>query len=314
MALDAVLEKIRTMPGVESAGATAAPIWRSGGPGGLFAGDMYPITAGFLETLAPRLIEGRWPNAEEISNGAPVVVVTPFVVQKVLKGTPAIGQTLTAGNKMAFTVIGVAESAMYGGLEWMKGYPQYYVPYRAVPARPLATIVIRAGSRSPDILSWALGEYRNRTIPLRLTAAATSTDLLSETVRMRRLQAWLFGSFAVAALVIVGAGVLGLIAMGVARRTREVGVRVALGATRARIVRLLLREQLLAVGCGLATGALVSSWAVGFVKQYVYEITVYDARVWTIAIATMAIVALVGVLVPARRASSIDPVRALRVE
>jgi ABC-type antimicrobial peptide transport system permease subunit len=102
--------------------------------------------------------------------------------------------------------------------------------------------------------------------------------------------------------------------MGVARRTREVGIRVALGATRNGIVRLLMREQLMAVVLGLAIGAVASIRAVQLVKQHVYENAVYDGRIWAIAIATIAIVAAVGVLVPARRASTVDPVRSLRVE
>jgi len=311
--LDAFLGKVRTLPGVESAGATAAPLWSSGGPGGAFRGDTYPITEGFVETVAPRLIEGRWPTPEEISTGAPVVVVTPFVVEREMEGKPAIGHSLV-GGKVAFTVIGVAESALYGGLEWMKGWPQYYVPYRAVAARPAATIVIRSRTNAPDLLAWALREYRSPATPVRLTSAATADGRLGDTVRPRRLQAWLFGSFAVAALVVVGTGVLGLVAMNVARRTREVGIRVALGATRGGIVRLLMREQLLGVGCGLAAGGLASMWLVQFVRGYLYEMTVYDARAWAIAMATVAIVASIGVLVPARRASATSPVRALRSE
>jgi predicted permease len=313
IALDAVLERIRALPGVESAGATAAGLWRSSGPGGLFAGDTYAITPGFLETLAPRLIEGRWPSADEFSSGAPVAVVTPFVVQKQLAGGPAIGRALSspAGT---FSVIGVAAPALYGGPEWMKNFPQYYLPYRASALRTQVTIVIRSPSHAADVLTWALGEFKQRTTPMRVTAAATADDLLRDTVRLRRFQAWLFGSFAAAALVIVAAGLLGLIAMGVARRTREVGIRVALGSTRTGIVRLLMREQLLAVVLGLAAGAVASIWTVRLVKEHVYENAVYDARLWAVAIVTMAIVATIGVLVPARRASTVDPVRSLRVE
>ena len=133
-------------------------------------------------------------------------------------------------------------------------------------------------------------------------------------MRPRRFQSWLFGSFAIAALVIVGVGILGLIAMATARRTREMGIRLALGATRDGLIGLLLREQLRAVVLGVIVGSLVSAWAVRFVKVYLYEITPYDPRVWTAAVAAIVATAAIGTLIPSLRASRVDPVQALRVE
>jgi ABC-type antimicrobial peptide transport system permease subunit len=102
--------------------------------------------------------------------------------------------------------------------------------------------------------------------------------------------------------------------MTTARRTREMGVRLALGATKARIVRLLLREQLVAVAAGIAVGSVGAYWAVALVRSYVYGITIYDPGAWAIAVAAIAVVAIAGTLIPARRASAVDPVRALRAE
>jgi len=102
--------------------------------------------------------------------------------------------------------------------------------------------------------------------------------------------------------------------MSTARRTKEVGIRCALGATPHSVAKLIVREQAAAVVTGLLVGGGVAAWAVGFVKGYLYEITVSDPRIWASATALILVTALVGALVPALRASRIDPLKALRVD
>jgi ABC-type antimicrobial peptide transport system permease subunit len=133
-------------------------------------------------------------------------------------------------------------------------------------------------------------------------------------VALRRFQSWLFGGFAMAALVIAGAGILGLIAMSTSRRTKEVGIRCALGATPASVAALIVREQIPAVAVGLVGGALVAAWAVGLVEGYLYQLTVTDPRIWASAMALIVLTAAAGAMIPAWRASRVDPLTALRVE
>jgi len=144
--------------------------------------------------------------------------------------------------------------------------------------------------------------------------AAMLDDLFVDSVRPRRFQAWRFGSFAAAGLMIVGVGILGLRAMATARRVKEVGIRHALGATPFGIVVMLLREQLLPVVAGLAAGGLIAAWAVTLVEKYVYQITTHDVRVWAAAAALIIATAGLGALLPAVRASRTDPVQALRAD
>ena len=147
-----------------------------------------------------------------------------------------------------------------------------------------------------------------------MVQAGTLDDRFADSVRPRRFQSWLFGSFAMCALVIVGVGILGLMAMATARRTREMGIRLALGATRDKLVGALLLEQLGAVALGVLVGSLVSAWAVRFVKVYLYQITPFDPRVWTAAVVAIVATAVVGTLIPSLRASRVDPVQALKAE
>ena len=149
---------------------------------------------------------------------------------------------------------------------------------------------------------------------LRTQRPALLADLFVDSVRARRLQAWLFGAFAAASLFVVGIGILGQLAMSTARRTREVGIRMTCGATRGNILRLIVGEQLAPVVAGLVVGGIAAAWAVQVVGTYLYQVTTSDARVWAAAVGLILLTAAAGTLVPALRASRIDPTQALRAE
>jgi ABC-type antimicrobial peptide transport system permease subunit len=114
--------------------------------------------------------------------------------------------------------------------------------------------------------------------------------------------------------VVVSAGVLGLLAMTAAQRTRELGIRLALGATRGRIIRMLFAEQLGALALGISAGAVISVWAVRYLESQLYSVRAYDTSVWGLAALLLIAVAAAGTLVPALRASRTDPVQALRAD
>src|SRR5262249_40346329 len=150
--------------------------------------------------------------------------------------------------------------------------------------------------------------------PVGVPRAVTLREAYGRALQSRTFYAWFFGGFAACALVIVAVGILGLLAMTSAMRTPEVGLRLALGATAVGLVGLLGGEQLRAVAVGLAAGAVVAAWAVRFMKGYLYEFTAYDARIWAIVIVTILATASLGAVLPAWRASRVDPVTALRVD
>jgi ABC-type antimicrobial peptide transport system permease subunit len=150
--------------------------------------------------------------------------------------------------------------------------------------------------------------------PVALTTAASAEDLLHETVRAQRFQGWLFSAFAVAALAVVCVGVLGLMATTTARRSRELAIRLALGARPASLQRLMLREQLAPLVTGLVAGLVGSIWIAASLRAYLYGTTPYDPALWALAAFAIAVVAGAGVLIPARRATRLDPARVLRTE
>ena len=138
------------------------------------------------------------------------------------------------------------------------------------------------------------------------------TDTLRASVQLRRFQAWLFGAFGGAGLLIVGVGILGTVAMVVARRTREIGIRMALGARSSNVTRLVVREQSRPIAVGALCGGVVSLWLVRYLGDYLYKMTAYDWTAWTAAAGALLCVTVAGAIVPALRASLVDPVKALR--
>jgi putative ABC transport system permease protein len=318
-ALEAMLARVRAVPGVRAVAATDAEVMRGSTPGGMFAGSSYHVTAGFLDAIGGRLEAGRWFTDDELATGAPVVVVSESLARAYFPDGSALGRELAPGppgHPMAtdrFAIIGIVADEYLDAWDQSRTNQQAFLPSSS-DAGPNWTIIIRTDGHPANLLTRVLAAADGLSGAVTVTAFAAAGDLLADTVRLRRFQAWLFGGFGVAALVIVGAGVLGLIAMATARRTREIGIRMALGSTRRRVVAMLLREQIAAVVVGLAFGGLGAVWAVGVVKTYLYRITAYDPVVWAAATGLVLFVAAIGAWVPAFRASRVDPAVALRVD
>jgi hypothetical protein len=265
--------------------------------------------------LEPQLLIGRFPTDTEMEDGARVIVVSESVARTYWPNASPLGQSLTyqsQNQSEPFAVVGVVKDVRWN--YWDTAVASVYGPYARVSRSANVTVFIRTRKSTDQITAQAINAITAFDPLIRTTRSGTLDEWFADTVRPRRFKAWLFGSFAVAALVIVGAGILGLIAMSTARRTREMGIRLALGSTREALVRLLLREQLIHVAAGIVAGSLISAWAVRFLKSYLYEITPYDPRVWVFAIMVIVATTMIGTLVPSLRASQTDPVEALRVE
>jgi ABC-type antimicrobial peptide transport system permease subunit len=219
-----------------------------------------------------------------------------------------VGQSLPL-PRASYHVIVVVEDARFGGLD-DTSHGQLYIP----AASPGVTFVIRGRSSAEAAMAAVMRAVDAGGSRIGVTRAETFDQAFAELLRRRAGQAWMYGSFAASALVIVVAGVLGLVAMSTAVRTRELGVRAALGASRRRLLRQMLGEQLVSVCVGLAAGAVIASWAVGYVRASLYAFTPYDWRLWSIAGMIILVSGLMGTLIPAVRASRVDPATVLKAE
>jgi predicted permease len=319
--MNALLDAIAHVPGVQAVGGLDEPFLERATTGSLFqkpagalpTGDVeqLSVTSGFFRAAGIAAIEGRLPTADEFDLGRRVIVVSRGVAAAFWPGRSAIGQTLNQ-NGAAFEVIGVvpdirhasldrdSEGEIYSSnaLQQRPDLLNLLIAFNRDPRRPLAQVQAELAASAPD---------------MKVVRVEMLTDTLRASVQLRRFQAWLFGAFGGAALAIVGVGMLGTVAMVVARRTREIGIRMALGASWSNVTSMVVREQSRSIAAGAACGGLISIWLVRYLGDYLYKMTAYDWSAWTAAAVALLAVTVAGAIVPALRASRIDPVKALRI-
>jgi predicted permease len=320
-----LLDRVRQVPGVSSVAITSGGVLTGGGWESQFRPpegalklppryvDVHAVTPDYYRTVQPQLVAGRLPTDEELARNARVIVVSERVAAAYWPLGSAVGRPLIqATDPEPYAVVGVVKDVRWSS--WDVETASIYGPYALLSRGPFPTFLVRSQGRPGPVMAEVLRALEAPNLLVKARRAGMLDDLFVDSVRPRRFQAWLFGSFAAAGLTIVGVGILGLLAMATARRVKEVGIRHALGATPFGIVRMLLREQLWPVVAGLAAGAVISAWAVTLVEKYVYQVTTHDARVWAATAVLIITTAAIGALVPAVRASRTDPVQALRLD
>jgi putative ABC transport system permease protein len=325
--LDAAAAFINRAPGVERTavstmqstflrridpGSSVIPEGWKTPPDGL---NVRQVSREFFEVMGLELVEGRLPLPGEWQTGGAVAIVSRSAARGLWPNRSAIGRTLVAARKKgeeggpAWSVIGVVADARFEGLD-RDPAKEVYLPGAISLGRTGLLFHIRTRADAESLLP---GVVRDLTAQgLRVDLAATHDAGLFESVKNLALPAWLFGALAVAALVVVV--IWGLAAMGAVQRTREFGVRIALGATSGTVVGMLIREQLVAVVDGIFAGALISAWLVTLLRTQLYGVGPHNPIAWSAAALTMLVVALVAAAIPALRATAANPVDVLRAE
>lgn len=277
----------------------------------------------YFDVLGMRLSAGRWPSAAEWASRS-VAVVSQMAAARFWPDQAAVGQVLhsvdtsrgprgaAAPSRLPVTVVGVVTDARYMALDRSPlGY--VYVPPQSMDWWPASNFFVASHDQAADVrarLEAALAQDHR----FHVDRIRTVEEALAASVRWRTLRAWLFGWFGFAALVVLGAGMLGVVATSTAARTREVGVRMALGASPARILRLFVMEQAAPVGVGLLAGVIAAAWAVPYLRAQLYGVGPYDVGVWALALGATVTTTVVAALLPSLRASRADPARTLRLD
>jgi predicted permease len=326
--IEMLVAHLARLPGVTAAGGINHPFFENGfngsefdRPPGVplkgFDGTSFPIesvpvTWGFFDAMDLRPIHGRLPTAAEFLSGASVVVVTDTVAGWYWPGRTAVGQTLVRKGRV-FDVVGVVPDIKLLSLD-SEAQGEIYVSLAAAERKALGNVLIRFEHADSQSIAPVVAAIVRDCPGCWLHSAEMLDTALGMSIKPRQFNAWLFSGFALAALVIVSSGILGLVAMTTSRRTREIGIRMALGATPQAVVGQIVREQFVPVALGLTAGGLVAAWATQFVKAYLYKTPVYDPWSWATAVTVLIAIAIAAALIPSSRASRIDPVQALRVD
>ena len=318
---DAALSGMRPLRGPVSIG-----LFRADGSEIPSAADMRPsymaVSPRFFRTAGIDLLGGRDFGPEDTGGARPVMIVNQAMAQTLWPGRGALDQCVRIGKSTepCVTVVGVVENTHRDGLiDRADGQaPLYFVPNaqsRGEFASPTLALVRSADAQRTRPLAGALLATLRRTLPADVYASVRPlTDSFQNELRPWVLGSTLFSAFGVLALVVASVGTYSALAYSVSHRTREMGIRLALGAPPVNLLRLVVTEGLLPVGIGLGAGLALALAAGRMIESMLYRTSPSDPVVLAVASLVLAVTAALGCVVPGLRATRVDPITVLRSE
>jgi predicted permease len=272
------------------------------------------VSPGFFETMGIPLAAGRGFTGHD-RNGAPkVVVIDEAAARRHFPNQDPLGQRLgsTLESSTDFQIVGVLRDVKYDSVR-EAAPPTMYVPSLQ---HPIGTAVfeVRTASDPAPVIASVREAVKQIDPNLPLMNVSTQVEQVEQRVLQEKIFAYAYAIFAGLALVLAAIGLFGLMSYNVSRRTNEIGIRMALGAERLDVLRLVLRESMLLVAAGVCIGVAVALGAGRFVASLLFGLTATDTTTIIVAIAVMVLVAAIAGYLPARRAARVDPVVALRYE
>jgi putative ABC transport system permease protein len=336
VALDrALLERVRALPGVTAAGLVrslplAAEIGDWGldiegyeeTPGHHAKGDWQVISDGAMEALGERLVRGRALAATDTADSLPVVLVNETLAKTYFPGEDPIGRRLRMGSDTErpwMTVVGVVKDVRHNGVT-AAVKEKFYVPYAQFPqardgdAARNMNLVVRTPGDPLALVGPIRAEVRRLDPALPIAAVRRMTDVVDASLATPRVTGALLSIFAAVALCLAAIGVSGVLAYLVSRRRREIGIRMALGASRASVLVLVVRRGLAYAAVGIAAGVVAALFLTALMQGLLYGVAPRDPATFAAAAALLLAIAVAASLVPAMRAARVDPVEALRAE
>jgi putative ABC transport system permease protein len=275
------------------------------------------VTPGYVETLGLHVIDGRSFLPTDLGADARNVMVTQALATRFWPNQSAVGRRIKPGSLSDdapwLTIVGVLRDANLRGIpQNPTPDPDIFMPFN-VRSRAFAVLLRTSGD--PDGLARAAGEVLNRRDPgIAVFNVVALTDLVGQQLAASRFLTWLTGVFAATALTLAVIGIYGLLAYWVGQRTREIGVRAALGAGRGQLMSLVVGQGLMLALVGVVAGGAAAAGLGRFVETQLYSVQPLDVASFAITAGVMIVTALVASLVPALRALRVDPITALRGE
>ncbi len=328
MYYDALLERVRAVPGLASASlARTTPFtWGTSigfeingvpaAPGESNVAFYDAIDADYLRTMGMSLRSGRTFAPTDEANAPRVALISDAMAKKYFPNINPLGQTLRLpdfSDQPTLEIVGIVADVKRLGLTVTTPL-QFYLSYKQFPP-PFATVMIRAATSDSGTIVKAVQRAIWSVNPDQPIGQAQEMQaLVANSVAVPRLSLILFGTFAGVALLLAAVGLYGLIAYSVGARTREIGIRMALGAQTRQVFGMILREGAALVALGLAVGLLASLALSRLMSGLVFGISATDPLSFALVIPVLGAIALAAAALPARRATRIDPNTALRAE
>ena len=324
---ETLLERLRSAPGVVSAACNGVPVlsgdeWDSSmaveghnpAEGEDMQAFMNDLSPGYFQTMKIPILEGRDFTRADAKRETTAVIVNRKFAEHFFKGRSAIGKRLGWGggpkSKLTLEIVGVVADSLYEGPR--EGvHRQVFIPKWG---KGSSTFYVRTATSSSSAFALIRNEVKQLDASMPVYAIKTVEGQLDETLYTDRLIALLSGGFGVLATLLASIGLYGVMAFVVARRRKELGVRLALGAPPRRVLWLVMREVLLLMALGLAVGIPVALALSRYVSSQLHGIEARDPSIAVLAVALLAVVSIAAGLIPAHRASRIDPMLALRAD
>src|SRR5215469_2371751 len=331
------LEKVRALPGVKAAGISMSlppnlleitnPFTVEGQGYDphrkLQLADEMSVSPDYFRALGIPLIKGRFFSPSDRVEGEKdpkIVIINENMAKQYFGGKDPIGGRIQTGDPDPRspweTIIGVVGDVKYSGLD-SGPEPTIYVPYNENGWAGWAWsmyLVVRSSGSAAQIVPAIRAELAGMDSTLPLAHVRTMDELLDDSLSQQRFRTWLITGFAALALLLSSIGIYALISYSVSQRTREIGVRVALGAQRSNVLRMVLREGLQLLVFGLLLGWVGAFSATRVMRSLLYSTSTTDAVSFVATSITLIVVALLACYIPARRATKVDPMVALRYE
>ena len=315
-----LLRRVSTLPGVRSASLADGPLlsW-SYIDGATLEGSaeqaetsLRIVGPRFFETMGIAIRLGRDFSPNDHTGSAKVAIINETLARRYFANTSPLGKRVgvLGANR---EIVAVIADTKYGGLR--ESVPNtVYLPIDQAPTGSTERTLHVRTFAGPAGMAAAVREQaraQDRHLPIEISLFS---DLVDENLTQERLIAALSGFFAILALLLTAMGLYGVIAYGVQRRTREIGIRMSMGARRAEVLWMVLRDSLVLAGIGVAAGAPVSVWLSRFVARQLFGVAPGDLATVGAAAAFLLVVATLAGYLPARRASRLDPMSALRYD
>ena len=332
---DQAIPALARIPGVTSVGATSVMPFGGSWSTGSFEiegyqapenvpgpwGDIRIVTPQFFETLGIPLLRGRYLTDDDRDRSRPVAVIDQEFVRRYWPNDDPIGKRFTFGPPDGVTdttqnewieVVGVVGHTAHEGLD-ADPRLQLYLPYRQVP-QPFMAVAVRTTGSPERYVNLVRGAVRSVDPDQPISAVSNMDVLLSRAVGQRRLSMMLLSLFSGIALVLASVGIYGVMSYSVTQRARELGVRIALGADRSDVLRLVLRQGMRLALAGIGIGLVAALALTRFIESQLYGVAATDPSTFVLVAAILAATALVANLLPALRAMRMDPAVVLREE
>jgi putative ABC transport system permease protein len=324
--------KLGSLPGVDSAGGAmplpfsgndaASSFWISGrpdpGPGNHPNASHLTVMGGYFRAMRIPLLAGRTFTTRDDKDSTAVVMVNEAFVRRFFDGGNALGQHVIIDREAKETqrplqIIGVVGNTRHESLA-IEPIPEFYIPFAQDPDRRMNIVIRAAAAKLSGLENSVRNTIHNIDPDVYVPSVEPLENLIGTTLAQPRFNTMLLGTFAGVAMLLAAIGIYGVIAYSVAQRTKEIGIRMALGAQKIDMLRMILRQSLTIVGIGVVVGVIAALMITRLMAALLYGVGTSDFTTYATVVALLGLAAALASYFPARRAMRVDPIVALRYE